>query len=235
MIRKLNWISVFMGLAIVAGCGKQNPATPGIDSSSSKSKSTPTISSEHPAKSMDDSLKAAAQETIKAVDSSLAFTLKDQTGKEVRLSDFAGKIVVLEWLNPECPFVQAHYKAGTMVGLAKKYADKGVVWLGVNSTKTATAASNKVFVDDYSLPYPILDDHEGTVGRLFGAKTTPHLFVLDTKGQIAYQGAIDNSPMGKTESGVDKVNYVDQAVAELLKDSPVTVVKTDPYGCSVKY
>lgn len=234
MVRKFDWIPVLIALTFVAGCGKQNPASVGAKPAGSESK-TNSVSRENPATSPEDAPRSTVQEVVKAVESSPAFTLKDHAGKEVQLSNFAGKIVVLEWLNPECPFVQAHYKSGTMVALARKYADKGVVWLGVNSTKTATAAVNKAFVDNFSLPYPVLDDHEGKVGRLFGAKTTPHLFVLDEKGHIAYQGAIDNAPMGKTADGAAKMNYVDHAVMELLKGSPVTVPKTDPYGCSVKY
>lgn len=170
-----------------------------------------------------------------AVPASYDFTLKDHTGKDVQLSGITGKIVVLEWLNPECPFVVAHYKAGTMAGLAKKYADKGVVWLGINSTNSATIASNKSFADNHSLPYPVLDDHAGIVGKQFAAKTTPHMFILDHRARIVYEGAIDNAPMGKVADGHSLINYVDQALAELTSGKVVSVGKTDPYGCSVKY
>lgn len=233
MARKFSWIPVFLALVLIFGCGKQNPASSKSEAGTLDT-SNKTSTTENPVAAAGE-LKSAAQQAVKAVGSSLSFTLNDHAGKEVRLSDYAGKIVVLEWINPECPFVQAHYKVGTMVDLAKKYADQGVVWLGINSTKTATVASNKAFVEGYSLPYPVLDDHQGTVGRLFGAKTTPHMFVLDTHGKVAYQGAIDNAPMGKTQGEAVKVNYVDQAVQELLKGVAVSIAKTEPYGCSVKY
>jgi peroxiredoxin len=179
--------------------------------------------------------KEPAQQTGVPVPASYDFTLKDHAGKDVRLADMAGKIVVLEWLNPECPFVQAHYKSGTMSGLAKKYAGKGVIWIGINSTNSATIAANKSFVDSHSLPYPVLDDHAGVVGKKFGAKTTPHLFILDSKTRIVYQGAIDNAPMGEVPDGQTAVNYVDQALAELTSGKAVSIAKTDSYGCSVKY
>lgn len=223
-------LTVIVILSFVAGCGKEPPKqsrkpVPQVPETAQSNTPAPT----------ENTITQTIQEGAKTAQAALAFTLKDQTGKDVRLSDYAGKVVVLEWINPDCPFVQAHYKAGTMVGLARRYAEKGVVWLGVNSTNSATAAINKAFVDAHSLPYPVLDDHAGIVGRLFGAKTTPHLFVLDTKGQIAYQGAIDNAPMGKVAEGQKPVNYVDQALSELLKGVPVTLARTDSYGCSVKF
>lgn len=162
------------------------------------------------------------------------FTLKNYDGKEVSLSDYAGKIVVLEWFNYECPFVVYHYeKPKTMAGLADKYKDKDVVWLAVNSTKHLKTEKNRAFAEEHKLGYPILDDRAGKVGRAYGAKTTPHMFIIDAKGKIVYDGGIDNSPMGRKKE--DAVNYVDKALAELTAGKAVSTPKTKPYGCSVKY
>jgi peroxiredoxin len=162
------------------------------------------------------------------------FTLTNYDGTEVSLSDYKGKIVVLEWFNYECPFVRYHYeKANTMVELAKKYKDKDVVWLAVNSTKHLTVEQNKDVVRKHKLGYPMLDDRSGKVGRAYGARTTPHMYIIDTGGSIVYDGAIDNSPLGREKEGV--INYVDKALTELASGKPVSTAKTEPYGCSVKY
>jgi len=161
-----------------------------------------------------------------------AFTLEDVDGNKVSLSDFADKIVVLEWMNPGCPIWARHHKAGTFRTLAEKYKDKGVVWLAINSTHSADREKNKKFAETEKVPYPILDDREGTVGKAYGAKTTPHMFVIDKHGRLAYEGAIDDDPSGRKEN---PLNYVDQALTELLAGKAVSVPKTEPYGCSVKY
>jgi len=162
------------------------------------------------------------------------FTLKSFDGKTISLSGYEGKIVVLEWFNLECPFVKYHYDtAHTMVELANKYKDKNVVWLAVNSTNDTAEEANIEFAKKHKLPYPILDDRSGKVGLSYGAMTTPHMFIIDTKGNIVYQGGIDNSPMGKTKEGV--VNYVDKALRELTSGKSVSVVNSKTYGCSVKY
>jgi peroxiredoxin len=161
------------------------------------------------------------------------FTLTDQDGRTVKLSDFSGKIVVLEWTNSQCPFVQRHYRAKTMIKLADAYKDKGVVWLAVNSTSTAGRGTNKQWRDSQQIPYPILDDHQGVVGKLYGAKTTPDMFVINTAGQIAYSGAIDDDPTG--EKGDKAVNYVKTVLDDLLAGRTPTVTETKSYGCGVKY
>ncbi|MHC4622523.1 MAG: redoxin domain-containing protein [Planctomycetota bacterium] len=162
------------------------------------------------------------------------FTLKSFDGKEVSLSDYRGKIVVLEWFNDECPFVRHHYdKANTMVDLSEKYKDKNVVWLAVNSTSHTKDEQNKVFAGKHKLPYPILDDRSGAVGRAYGARSTPHMFIIGASGDVVYSGAIDNSPLGRKKEGV--INYVDRALAELTSGKPVSAAATKPYGCNVKY
>ncbi|MFB0524833.1 MAG: redoxin domain-containing protein, partial [Phycisphaerae bacterium] len=142
------------------------------------------------------------------------FTLTSFDDKTVSLSDYRGKIVVLEWFNFECPFVRYIYdKTTIMTDLANKYKDKNVVWFAVNSTSHTTPEANKAFTKKYRLPYLILDDRSGRVGHAYDARTTPHMFVIDTQGNIIYEGAIDNSPLGRKKEGV--VNYVDKALAEL--------------------
>jgi len=164
------------------------------------------------------------------------FTLKSFDGKTVGLSDYRGKIVVLEWLNFECPFVQYHYREPkTMIKLANKYKNKNVVWLAVNSTSHITLEANKDFAKKQKLPYPILDDRPGKVGHAYVARTTPHMYVISSRGNIVYEGAIDNSPYGKTPQGQEMVNHVDKALAELTGGKAVTTTKTKPYGCTVKY
>lgn len=162
------------------------------------------------------------------------WTLNSFDGKTISLSDYKGKIVVLEWFNYECPFVLRHYGSNsTMIGLANKYRDKGVVWLAINSTAGTTPQANLEFAQKHNLPYPILDDRSGEAGRAYGAKTTPHIYVIDAKGSIAYQGAIDNNETGRKTQGV--INYVDKALAELTAGKKVTTTDTMPYGCTVKY
>jgi len=184
-----------------------------------------------------DKSKEQSQDTESSCPKAPDFTLTNHQGQEVSLADFEGKIVVLEWFNYDCPFVKHHYeKVPTMVDLAQKYADKGVVWLAINSTNYATVETNKAFARKNSIPYAVLDDHEGDVGHAYQAARTPELFVINQKGQIAYHGAIDNAPLGKLNEGqTEKVNYVGNAIAELLADKDVTVPKTKPYGCTVKY
>jgi peroxiredoxin len=162
------------------------------------------------------------------------FKLSSFGGKTVSLSDYRGKTVVLEWFNMECPFSLYHYKTkNTMASLANKYKSKNVVWLAVNSTNHTTPAANKKFTEKHKLSFPILDDRSGKVGRAYGAKTTPHIFVINPRGRIVYDGAIDDSPMGKKKEGV--VNYVDNVLAELTAGKAVSVSNTKSYGCTVKY
>jgi len=162
------------------------------------------------------------------------FELNSFDGKSVSLSGYRGKIVVLEWFNFECPLSRYHYETkNTMVELANKYKGKNVVWLAVNSTSHTTPEPNKTFAKRHGLPYLILDDRSGKVGRAYGAKTTPHMYVINTRGNLVYEGAIDDSPMGRKKEGV--INYVDSALAELTTGKAVSTAKTKPYGCTVKY
>ena len=161
------------------------------------------------------------------------FGLKDPAGKTVSLSDYKGKIVVMEWANPDCPFWRYHAERKTMANLAAQYKDKAVVWLAINSTAGATTDANKKVVDRYKLPYPILEDSSGRSARDYGVTHTPQIFVIGAKGTIVYSGAIDNSPMGKVLGQV--INYVDKALSEVLEGKPVTTAQTDPYGSPVRF
>ena len=175
---------------------------------------------------------AAEQKMTKAPD----FTLTNYDGKTVKLSDYAGKIVVLEWFSYECPFARYNYEKTTSVNdLVNKFKDKGVVFLAINSTGHQTTEKNKEFAEQFKVSHPILNDSKGVVGRAYGAKTTPHTFIIDAKGNIAYTGSFDNAPIGKIPQGEQYVNYIDKALGELTAGKAVSVAETKPYGCSVKY
>lgn len=160
------------------------------------------------------------------------FTLENHEAKDINLEKYEGKIVVLEWVNPDCPFVRRHYKANTMENLAKKYADKDVVWVAVNSTRYFNVKKNAAFVKKEDLSYDVLDDHEGEVGHEYQATNTPHMFVLDAEGKLAYAGAIDDDPRGKKD---EPTNYVANALDALIAGEKIETPETKPYGCSVKY
>jgi peroxiredoxin len=159
------------------------------------------------------------------------FELTDQNGTVHKLSDYHGKVVVLEWTNPTCPFVVRHYKADTMTNLAAKYGED-VVWLAIDSSNFVTAESASKWAEAEDINYPILLDASGEVGQMYEAKTTPHMFVIGTEGEVLYDGAIDDDAAGKSES---PTNYVEAAVASALAGQPVETAQTKPYGCSVKY
>ena len=174
-----------------------------------------------------------AMTTVGAGDTAPAFTLKDQTGKEHSLADFKGKVVVLEWTNPGCPFVVRHLKENTTTDLNKKWKDKDVVWLKIDSSNFVTAEDAQKTVKEHGIDVPVLLDASGTVGHAYGAKTTPHLFVIDKDGKIAYSGAYDDNPTPEKKDGVK--NYVDAALEKVTAGDKPEVTHTQPYGCSVKY
>jgi peroxiredoxin len=164
------------------------------------------------------------------------FELDGFDGRQVKLADYKDQIVVLEWLNLDCPYSRYHYDTvPTMVNTARKYRDKGVVWLAVNSTFKTTPEANREFAEKHKLPYPILDDRAGELARKYGARTTPHVFIIDKESRIVYDGAIDNAPLGKQEAGAGKLNYVDQALSELTQGRKVSLPSTVPYGTVIRY
>lgn len=165
------------------------------------------------------------------------FTLTDSNGKKHSLKDFEGRVVVLEWLNHDCPFVQKHYGTGNMQKLQKTYGDKGVVWLSVNSgAKGNTAeAANKQYKEHKSNAKAVLLDADGVVGKKYGAETTPAMYVIDTQGTLVYMGAIDDKPTTDKDDIKKAKNYVAEALDAVLAKKPIKVASTKSYGCSVKY
>ena len=170
-----------------------------------------------------------------------AFKATDTAGKPVSLADFKGRTVVLEWVNPGCPYVRKHYGSANMQATQKAAVDKGVVWLAVNSTAAdasdylAPAAMASWMKEQKAAASATLMDANGQVGRAYGARTTPHLYVIDTKGVLVYAGAIDSKPSANPADVKTATNHVNQALAETLAGKPVSVAATQPYGCSVKY
>ncbi len=193
-------------------------------------------------KKADEQSQSAAEEQMPSVETGELktapdFALKNYDGNEVKLSDYKGKIVVLEWFNYECPFCKYHYDdTTTMIDMAKKYSAHGVVWLAINSTAHQTTELNQEFAQTHNIAFPILDDRSGEVGHKYGATNTPQMFVINKEGKIAYEGAIDNAPLGKIlDDGKEEINYVANALDELLAGKEISVSKTKPYGCTVKY
>lgn len=166
------------------------------------------------------------------------FTLSDVHGKSHKLSDFKGKTVVLEWYNPDCPFVVKQYNEGPLKSMAKDLAKSGVVWLAINSgapgKQGAGLERNKASLAEYGIENPILLDEDGKVGKVYKARNTPHMYVIEPGGTLVYAGAIDNAPMGRVpETGF--VNHVADALEDLAQSRPVRVPETKAYGCTVKY
>ena len=169
------------------------------------------------------------------------FTLSDQTGKPVKLSDAKGKFVVLEWFNKDCPFVRKHYGSKNMQGLQKKYGKKGVVWYSIVTSRagkeghlTPAEAAAEMKADGMASKAILLDE-KGDVGRMYSAKTTPHMFVVDKKGVLIYQGGIDDTASADPADITSSKNYVAAALDEAMAGKPVSTPSSTPYGCSVKY
>jgi len=168
------------------------------------------------------------------------FTLTDSNGQKHSLSDYKGKFVVLEWFNPDCPFVKKHY-SGNMQLLQKEYTSRGVIWLSINSSAPGNQGSyppqgfNKFMTGKAASPTAILLDTDGKVGHLYAAKTTPQMFVIDPQGMLIYQGAIDDIPSTDVQDMTKAKNYVREALDSAMYGIPVAVNMTKSYGCSVKY
>lgn len=167
------------------------------------------------------------------------FALPDLDGKTVRLSDSRGKWVVLEWYNPDCPYVVHAHKDGPLATLPAKWTEKGVVWLAINSgspgKQGAGVDRNRKSLDEYGIRYPILLDEKGDTGRAYGAKNTPTIYVIDPAGTLVYAGGLDNAPLGKVDGGGAAKRYADEVLAAVTAGQPSPYTQTKPYGCSVKY
>jgi peroxiredoxin len=170
-----------------------------------------------------------------------AFRGVDVNGKPVSLADFRGKTVVLEWNNPNCPFVQKHYTSGNMQSLQQKNTAAGVVWLAVNSTAEshsdylAPAKLAAWFGEQKAAPTAIVMDPKGEIGRAYGAKVTPHMYVIDAKGTLVYAGAIDDKRSANPADIKTSTNHVAAALGEVAAGKAVTTPSTTAYGCTIKY
>jgi hypothetical protein len=169
------------------------------------------------------------------------FSAKDTGGKTVQLADFKGKTVVLEWVNPGCPYVRKHYDGGNMQGTQQDAAAKNVVWLAVNSTATdhpdyLKPADLAKWMKDKKAPAThTLMDEDGKIGKAYGARTTPHMYIVDGKGTLVYAGGIDSIPTASASDIPKATNYVKVSLAEMTGGKPVSNGVTRAYGCSVKY
>ncbi len=169
------------------------------------------------------------------------FTLRDTDGKPVRLSDFRGRHVVLEWTNPGCPFVQKHYRSGNLPALQKEAVAKNVVWLTINSTASehgdylSPPQLARWMGEQRAAASAALMDEDGRVGHAFGARTTPHMYLIDPQGRLIYAGGIDSIPSARVDDIARATNHVRQALDEALNGRPLSRPTTPPYGCSIKY
>lgn len=170
-----------------------------------------------------------------------AFSAVDTAGKPVSLADYKGRTVVLEWVNPGCPYVRKHYDSGNLPATQRRAMQRDVVWLAVNSTAKdhgdyrAPADLAGWLRGRQAQPSATLMDESGRIGRAYGARTTPHLYVIDARGTLVYAGAIDSRPTANPADIATATNYVDQALGEVLAGKAVSQPATRAYGCSVKY
>jgi peroxiredoxin len=169
------------------------------------------------------------------------FSATDSKGKAQSLAQYKGKYVVLEWFNPECPFVKKHYESGNMQKLQGEYTGKGIVWLSVDSSAPGTQGNltpdqaEKKIGEWKTKQTALLLDQDGKVGQAYGAKNTPNMVVINPEGKIVYKGAIDSKATPNPSDISSSTNYVKVALDESLAGKPVTMAETKPYGCSVKY
>ncbi len=166
------------------------------------------------------------------------FTLSSIDGGSVSLSQFQGKVVVLEWFNPDCPFVRYAYDKGPMAGLAAQWGEQGVVWLAINSSAPGKQGHgvdrNREASSDWALAHPLLLDEDGQVGKTYGATATPQLFVIDPAGTLVYSGALDDQPLGRGAES-KRTDYLGAALEAVTSGGSVATPVTRAYGCSVKY
>jgi peroxiredoxin len=169
------------------------------------------------------------------------FSVTDSKGKTQSVSQYKGKYVVLEWFNPDCPFVKKHYGGGNMQKLQEEFTGKGVVWLSIDSSApgkeghlTAEQANQKM-TEWKTKQTALLLDPDGKAGQTYGAKNTPHMFIINPEGKVIYEGAIDSKASANAADIANSTNYVKVALEESMGGKPVTTANTKPYGCSVKY
>ncbi|MEP6811147.1 MAG: thioredoxin family protein, partial [Chthoniobacterales bacterium] len=181
-----------------------------------------------------------AAESPKVGTAAPAFSLPDAKGKAHTLADSKGKYIVLEWFNPECPFVKKHYGSGNMQKLQEEFAGKGVVWMSIDSSAVGKEGNltpeqaTKQMADWKMNHTTLLLDAAGKVGQEYGAKNTPHMFVINPDGNVIYEGAIDSKATPNVADLAMATNYVKTALDEAMAGKPVSNASTRPYGCSVK-
>ncbi|MEM9068470.1 MAG: redoxin domain-containing protein [Myxococcota bacterium] len=224
-------------LLVALGCSDPAPdAITPTNESAPASAETPTEATnvQGAAEAPAEAPEAPAEEALTATLGQPApnFTLRDHAGAEHTLADYRGKIVVLEWINPQCPYVQRHYRSETMRDIATAFPEDQVAWLAVDSSHFVTAEDSAAWREEHNLPYPILQDADGAVGGQYNATTTPNMYVVDAQGVLRYRGAIDDDPRGRND---EPRNYVREAVQALVDGGQPSVAETEPYGCSVKY
>jgi peroxiredoxin len=169
------------------------------------------------------------------------FSAKDASGKTVNLADFKGKTVVLEWVNPGCPYVRKHYSGGNMQATQKDAVSQGVVWLAVNSTETghsdylSPAQLQSWMTEQKAAATHTLMDASGSIGQQYAARTTPHMYIINPQGNLVYAGGIDSIASANPADIKNATNYIKQSLGETLAGKPISNAQTRPYGCSVKY
>lgn len=169
------------------------------------------------------------------------FKATDLSGKAVSLADFKGKTVVLEWVNPGCPFVRKHYNGGNMPATQKDALAKGAVWLAISTTERehpdwlSPSQLARWQAEKGSAPSATLLDEDGEIGRAYGARTTPHMYIVSPQGMLVYAGGIDSIPSARADDIARATNYIKQAMSEVAAGKPISVATSRPYGCSVKY
>ncbi|MBP47600.1 MAG: thioredoxin family protein [Myxococcales bacterium] len=208
---------------VCAGCAKQSP---------------PLKTEDNRAKTSQMSSRAGSSASIGQM--APDFELPGLDGRMIQLSELRGRVVVLEWFNPDCPFVKRAHGPGPLADMAKRWTAKGVFWLAINSSGPGKQGHgldrNRRALTQFQLNHPIALDEDGRIGRLYGAARTPQLYVIGKDGRLAYRGALNNMPFGElTEPGASARHYVDLAIAAVLANQPVKWAQTKPWGCSVKY
>ena len=229
--------------ALLSACNREPPdqtATPEQDTSASAQAQT--------ARPQPEAEPATAPEVAKVGQPAPDFTLTDTEGVTHELAKLRGKTVVLEWFNPDCPFVRYSHSRGPLKEMAARKAGEQLVWLAINSNAAGKQGHgverNRKARADYAMTYPVLLDERGDVGRRYGAEKTPHMFVIDAKGTLVFRGGIDNAPMGEVDGTRPRapgtpddavLNYVDAALEDLGQGRPLRWSDVPAYGCSVKY
>jgi peroxiredoxin len=231
----MDKVICFSFVALLAvGCNQPaesapKPAVPAPGATAEQAKATPAGASRA----------AASMAAAKVGQPAPDFSLSDLDGKVVKLSDFKGKTVVIEWFNPGCPFVQLAHRKGGLKETPAKEIQKGVVWLAINSSAAGKQGygreANVKAKAEFGMSYPVLLDEKGDVGRAYGAEHTPHMYIVDPKGTLVYKGAIDSSKGGEPEANETVTNYVHVALNELAAGKPVSNAENEAFGCSVKY